>query len=94
MAKVKLIAGQGCDEANHGAERFRVNNDRSVTVCAEAVGPLVAIGGCVIADPPSPIEVPHGNVRLVNERIRPPRALTRASRTRPMPTAWWLCLSG
>ena len=68
MTIVRLIAGQGADEANHGSQRFRVNNDKSVMVSPEAVAPLVAIGGFVIADPVPPVAVPHGNVRVRNDR--------------------------
>jgi hypothetical protein len=68
MTKVKLIAGQGADEANFGGGRYRVNNDRTVMVEEAAVGPLVAIGGFVVADLVPPVEVPHGTIRLINER--------------------------
>jgi hypothetical protein len=53
MSLVKLWAGRGTDEANFGSHRYRVWNDGSIWVDAEAVGPLVAVGGFALADPPA-----------------------------------------
>ena len=47
MRMVKLRAGQGADEANFAGNRYRVANDGTVLVDAEAVAPLIAIGGSV-----------------------------------------------
>jgi hypothetical protein len=37
------------DEANHGAVRYLVDNDRLIQVPLEAVGPLTTVGGFVLA---------------------------------------------
>jgi hypothetical protein len=64
MRMVKLRAGQGADEANFAGDRYRVNNDKTVMVDEGAVDALLQVGGFVRADPPGPVEVPHGNVQV------------------------------
>jgi hypothetical protein len=66
--KVRLKSNQGSDEANFGSNRYRVANDGTVMVDAEAVEPLVAIGGFSRVDPVPPVEVAHGDVRVRNDR--------------------------
>jgi len=63
---VKLGSGQGADECNYAGQRYRVDNDGTVLVDKEAVGPLLAIGGFVLADPPV-VQVPHGSVRVMHK---------------------------
>lgn len=52
---VKLIATQGADEANHGQVRYRVDNNGAIDVPEEAAGPLMKIGGFVLANKETPI---------------------------------------
>lgn len=42
---VRLRAPLGTDEANHGTNRYRVDNDGVIVVPREAVEPLVSVGG-------------------------------------------------
>ncbi len=46
---IQLQAAFGQDEANYGATRYSVDNDGLIQVPLEAVGPLTAIGGFVLA---------------------------------------------
>lgn len=46
---ILLRAAFGQDEANHGTERYPVDNDGLVKVPLEAAGPLVTTGGFVLA---------------------------------------------
>jgi hypothetical protein len=46
---ILLRAAFGQDEANHGTERYPVDKDGLVRVPLEAVGPLIRIGGFVLA---------------------------------------------
>lgn len=61
----RLKAPVGADEANHGTERFRVDNNGAVDVTLEAVDPLVRVGGFVQDRGEDP--VPVGMVRLKGE---------------------------
>lgn len=45
---VLLRAAFGQDEANHGTDRYMVDNERLVRVPLVAVGPLITIGGFVL----------------------------------------------
>lgn len=47
---VLLRATFGQDEANHGTDRYAVDNEGLVRVPLEAVGPLVTVGGFVLAE--------------------------------------------
>jgi hypothetical protein len=51
---LELIAPGGCDEANHGTERYRVDNDGRVRVPREAAFYLIRYGGFRPAPPPQP----------------------------------------
>lgn len=44
-----LVAPGGCDEANHGTERYRVDNDGRVRVPREAAEWLIRKGGFKVA---------------------------------------------
>ena len=46
---IPLRAAFGQDEANYGIARYSVNSDGLIRVPLEAVGPLTAIGGFVLA---------------------------------------------
>ena len=46
---VPLRAAFGQDEANHGTERYAVDNESLVRVPKEAVAPLITVGGFVLA---------------------------------------------
>jgi hypothetical protein len=46
---IPLRAAFGQDEANYGAARYSVDDDGLIQVPLEAVGPLTAIGGFVLA---------------------------------------------
>ncbi len=54
MALVRLIAPPGCDEANYGANRFKVHEDGTVLVPREAVDGLMHTGGFAPAEHPAP----------------------------------------
>lgn len=58
----KLRAPAGTDEANFGAERFRVDNDGTVNVPDEAVESLTGVGGFTADAEVTP--VPDGMVRM------------------------------
>jgi hypothetical protein len=45
---VLLSAAFGQDEANHGTDRYAVDNEGLVRVPLEAAGPLVTVGGFVL----------------------------------------------
>jgi hypothetical protein len=70
--KVRLHATQESDEANFGANRYRVDNNGDVDVDEEAVEALVAKGGFIL-DPAPPVEVPHGNIRV--QHVSDPAAM-------------------
>jgi hypothetical protein len=74
MEMVRLRASQGTDECNLRAS-YRVDNDGTVIVPAEAVGPLLAVGGFTLADPPPTAPLPGGNVRM-RHRSDPTASLT------------------
>lgn len=59
----KLKAPAGTDEANFGTERFRVDNDGTIEVPDEAVGPLLELGGFVEVLPPPVIPDGHALVK-------------------------------
>jgi hypothetical protein len=42
---IELIAPGGCDEANHGSERYRVDNSGRVRVPRDAAFYLIKFGG-------------------------------------------------
>ncbi|MBF6560542.1 MAG: hypothetical protein IVW56_09645 [Candidatus Binataceae bacterium] len=46
---VTLVAPPGTDEANHGTERYRVGNDRTVRVPREAARHLIHNAGFKLA---------------------------------------------
>jgi len=61
---VRLYAGEGQDEANYGAERFRVHEDHTIEVPSEAVDSLVRVGGFepmadAPRDPPGLVALAH-----------------------------------
>lgn len=60
---IPLRAVFGQDEANHGPERYTVDNNGLVWVPAEAVAPLTAIGGFVLAGS-HPNAVSNGALKL------------------------------
>ena len=47
---VLLRAAFGQDEANHGTDRYSVDDEGWVRVPLKAVGPLVSVGGFVLAE--------------------------------------------
>lgn len=47
---ILLRAVFGQDEANHGTERYLVDKDGLVRVPSEALGPLITVGGFVLAN--------------------------------------------
>jgi hypothetical protein len=49
VSLIPLRAEFSQDEANHGAVRYLVDNDRLIQVPLEAVGPLTTVGGFVLA---------------------------------------------
>jgi hypothetical protein len=49
---IELIAPGGCDEANHGMVRYRVDNNGRVRVPREAAFYLIRYGGFLPAPPP------------------------------------------
>jgi hypothetical protein len=52
---IELIAPGGCDEANHGTVRYRVDNDGRIRVPREAAYWLIHRAGFRVVDPdPSP----------------------------------------
>lgn len=63
MPKFRKLKAYGHAEeyVTHGTETYRVDNDGSVMVPEEAVGPLTHIGSFVLADVPAP-EAPKGQV--------------------------------
>jgi hypothetical protein len=67
MSKIRLRNMNGADEANYsGARPYRMANNGVFEVDAEAVGPLLDRGGFMLADPPGPVAVAHGFIRLQN----------------------------
>ena len=56
---IELIAPGGCDEANHGTERYRVDNNGRVRVPREAAFYLIRYGGFRPA-PAEPQQAPQG----------------------------------
>jgi hypothetical protein len=65
MSLVKLWSNQGADECNVANRSCRVGNDGSVWVPEEGIGPLLAVGGFSLADPPARQPV-VGNARMVH----------------------------
>jgi hypothetical protein len=59
---IELIAPHGCDEANHGTERYRVDNNGRIRVPREAAYHLIRAGFKIVPappdDPPSPAAAP------------------------------------
>ncbi len=73
---IELIAPGGCDEANHGTERYRVDNNGRVRVPREAAHYLIRYGGFHPAPPPDP--APQGAFLMPE-----PPASRRAPRSNP-----------
>jgi hypothetical protein len=46
---IELVAPGGCDEANHGTERYRVDNNGRIRVPREAAFWLIRSGGFRVA---------------------------------------------
>jgi hypothetical protein len=59
MTKIRLISNQGSDECNFGDQRYRVSNAGIAEVDADAVGPLLAVGGFSLAEEVPPVAVDH-----------------------------------
>jgi len=55
---IELIAPGGCDEANHGTERYRVDNNGRIRVPREAAFHLIRAGFVPVATPPPPPRPP------------------------------------
>jgi hypothetical protein len=66
MTKIRLFSNQGSDECNYGSQRYRVSNAGIVEVDAEAVGPLLAVGGFSLAEEVPPVAVDHGTIRVMH----------------------------
>jgi hypothetical protein len=56
---LELIAPGGCDEANHGTERWRVDNSGRIRVSREAADYLIRYGGFRPV-PAAPDQAPAG----------------------------------
>ena len=57
--QVRMFGPPGCDEANHGEQKFRIRDDGSFWVCPAAVEPLCKVGGFVIAPNQLPASLPE-----------------------------------
>jgi hypothetical protein len=66
MSLVKLWSHQGADECNIGTKGYRVDNDGSVWVPEEGIGPLLEKGGFVLADPPARQPVVSGFAHMMH----------------------------
>jgi hypothetical protein len=53
---LELVAPGGCDEANHGVERYRVDNNGRVRVPREAAYWLIRNGGFKPVPAPAPVQ--------------------------------------
>jgi hypothetical protein len=53
---IELVAPGGCDEANHGTARYRVDNDGRVRVPREAAFWLIRKAGFAVAPSKTEIE--------------------------------------
>lgn len=71
--KVKLKAPKGTDEANAGGESFRVDNDGTIEVPEDAVGPLLEHGG--FTEVKEAAVIPHGHALVMHDD---PKAATSA----------------
>jgi hypothetical protein len=76
---IELVAPSGTDEANHGTERYRVDNSGRVRVPREAAFYLIRYGGFVPAPAPDP--APQGAFSLPE----PPPPAPQADATRRVP---------
>jgi hypothetical protein len=52
---IELVAPGGCDEVNHGAERYRVDNNGRVRVPREAAFWMIRSAGFRVYSPDEPI---------------------------------------
>jgi hypothetical protein len=53
---IELAAPGGCDEANHGTERYRVDNNGRIRVPREAAFHLIRAGFVPVPTPAAPAE--------------------------------------
>jgi hypothetical protein len=81
---IELVAPGGCDEANHGTERYRVDNSGRIRVPREAAFHLIRAGFIPVPPPddpapPEPDPAPPGAF-LMPDPAPPARRVPRSTK--------------
>jgi hypothetical protein len=84
---IELIAPHGTDEANHGTERYRVDNNGRIRVPREAAFHLIRAGFKIVPlpdpprdPPPDPDPAPKGAFLMPEPTAAPARKVPRSPR--------------